>query len=122
LKLLALLSQTTFKPTLDLLVQKDFFRKHFPETVSTISKWISVPQYTKLISGLFAAISENSKELGNQITESFFLQERRDATTAKLIGELITKNTRLAADRLVRFYQFLLESLRMVSSSNAHDY
>jgi len=86
LKLLALLSQPTFKSTLDLLVDKDFFKKHFSDTVGTIAKWISVPQYTKLISRLFAAISENSKDLGNQIVESFFRQERRDATTARLIG------------------------------------
>jgi hypothetical protein len=42
--------------------------------------------------------------------------------TAKLIGELITKNTRLAAERLVKFYQFLLESLRMINTNNVHDY
>lgn len=57
LKLLSLLSQPTFKPTLDTLIGKDFFKKHFPETVGTISKWISVPQYTKLISRLFTSIS-----------------------------------------------------------------
>lgn len=120
LKLLSLLSQPTFKPTLDALIEKDFFRKHFNETVGIISRWISVPQYAKLINRLFTAISENSKELGNQIIDSFLRQGKRDALTAKLIGELITKNTSLAVERLRKFYHFLLEALKMVNSGNAH--
>lgn len=122
LKLLSLLSQSTFKATLDALTEMSFFKKRFPETVEAFSKWISVPAYAKLISKLLTTISENSKELGNQILDSFFRQKKRDVLTARLLGELITRNIRLAGERISKFYHFLLESLSAVNATNCHDY
>lgn len=116
-----MLSRPTFHDTLNSLIEKDFFKKKFNDTISAIVRWINIPEYTKLISTLLISISEHSKDLGNQIIDGFFM-ENRNEMTGQLLFELITKNTRLAGERLVKYYEHLINSLKNINNGSASQY
>lgn len=120
LRLLSLLSQGEYEQALITLLGKDFFKKNFTEIIAVLSQWISVPAYSKIIFRLLTSICEHSKDLGNQIIESFLKSNKRDPSIASSLGELITKNTRLASERITKFYHFLLSSLPSITPSNHH--
>lgn len=97
IKLLSLLSQPEYEDCLVTLLNKDFFKKNFSEVMAVLSQWISVTAYSKVIFRLLSSICEHSKELGNQIIDSFFKSSKRDPSIASSLGSIVTKNSRLSS-------------------------